>query len=479
MSLKKKAAISLVWTFSQQFGNQLIGFIISIILARILLPEEFGLIGMIAVFIALGNALVHGGMSKSLIRSKEVNELDYSSVFYFNLIVSIGIYIILYFAAYPISRFYDRPILVEILQLYCLTFIIAGFSLVPLAQLTRNMDFKTQSLIALPSAIVGGFVGVILAMNGFGVWSLVWSHITTNLSNTLMVMVMVGWIPVLKFDRNKLKVHLNFGYRLTLSEILDRIFKNIYLIAIGKYFSAAQLGFYTRAETMNQLPVQNISRAFDRVTFPLFTKIQDDNIRLKDIYKRLMKMVVFIVTPVLLVLAILAEPVFRFLFTEKWLPAVPYFQILCVTGMILPLHTYNLGILNVKGRSDLFLRLEVIKKIIIVIILAITIPLGIFPILYGQVCASILIYFINAHYTGKFINYPASEQLKDITPIVGLSIFTGLVVYWIDTSFFKTEMSDIFRLILGIGLGAIIYLLLAKLFNYKSLEELIKLLKDR
>ncbi|MCP9199878.1 lipopolysaccharide biosynthesis protein [Gramella sp. GC03-9] len=478
MSLKKKAATSLVWTFSQQFGNQLIGFVISIILARILLPEEFGLIGMIAVFIALGNAMVHGGMSKSLIRSDNIDENDYSSVFYFNFLASIIIYLILYLCAPLIADFYERLILIDIIRLYSLTFIISAFALVPLARLTRKMDFKTQSLTAIPAAIVGGGVGIYMATEGFGVWSLVWSHLSTNFTNTALLWILVGWIPRFEFDRIKLKQHLDFGYRLTLSEILDRLFKNIYLIAIGRFFSATQLGFYTRAETMNQLPVQNISRALDKVTFPLFAKIKNDNTRLKDIYKRLMKMVVFIVTPVLLFLAIMAEPVFRFLFTEKWLPAVPYFQILCVTGMILPLHSYNLGILNVKGRSDLFLRLEIIKKVVIVVILLATIPFGIKPLLYGQVFASIIIYFVNSHYTGKFIDYPALEQLKDILPIISLSLISGIMIYFLDVFFIRT-LEDFLRIFLGIGTGVIIYLALARALNFNSLSELIKLLKKR
>ena len=276
------------------------------------------------------------------------------------------------------------------------------------------MDFKTQTIIAIPSAIVGGVVGILIAYLDYGVWSLVWSSISGATVSAIQLWIYSDWRPDLIFDTKKLRTHFIYGYKLTLSELLNKTFNNIFLIAIGKYFSAAQVGLYTRAETMNQLPVRNISRALDKVTFPLFVTIQNDDERLKRVYKKILKMVVFVVTPVLITLAVLAEPVFRFLFTEKWLPAVPYFQILCVTGILYPLHSYNLDILNVKGRSDLFLKLEVYKKILILIILFITIPMGIIELLVGQVVISFVAFFINAHYTGKFINYSAFKQIIDI-----------------------------------------------------------------
>src|SRR5690606_24781345 len=225
--------------------------------------------------------------------------------------------------------------------------------------------------------------------------------------------------------RSRFSKHFNYGYKLTLSDLLNRIFNNIFLIVIGKYFSAAQVGFYTRAETMKQLPVTNISRALDKVTFPLFVSIQDDEVRLKRVYRKLMLMVVFVISPVLIFLAVLAEPVFVFLFTDKWLPAVPYFQILCITGILFPLHSYNLTILNVKGRSDLFLRLEVIKKIIIVVTILIAIPFGIMALLYGQVFISLVGFFVNASYTKRFINYTALEQLRDVFPIIFFAVFAA------------------------------------------------------
>lgn len=475
MSLKKQATIGLVWTFAQQFGNQLIGFVVSVILARLLLPEEFGLIGMIAVFVAIGNTLLHGGLTKSLIRGEDLNNEDYSTVFYFNLVASLLVYVIIYFLAPLIADFYEQSILIEILRIYCLSFIISAFSAVQLARLTKSMDFKTQTMIAVPSAIIGGIVGVTMALLGFGIWSLVWSSIISASVNSIQLWIYSKWTPELNFNYKKFKIHLNYGYKLTLSELLDRIFNNIFLIVIGKYFSPAQVGFYTRAETMKQLPVSNLSNALNKVTFPLFVSIQNDEVRLRSVYKKLMQMVVFVITPVLIILAVLAEPTFRLLFTEKWLPAVPYFQILCITGILYPLHSYNLTILNVKGRSDLFLKLEVFKKILIIITLLVTIPLGIIAMLYGQVVISIIAFFINAHYTGKFINYTALQQLKDVFPIVLLSLVMGLFIYLLDYYGLGNNL-DILRIMVGGVVGLSIYIFAAYRFKFDSFQELIKLI---
>ncbi|MBZ9729095.1 lipopolysaccharide biosynthesis protein [Salegentibacter sp. JZCK2] len=478
MSLKKKATISLVWTFTQQFGNQLVGFIVSLVLARILLPEEFGLIGMIAVVVAVGNALLDGGLTKSLIRDNECDQEDYSTVFYFHLISSLIVYAGVFISAPFIADFYEEGVLIDIIRVYSLSLVITSFSAVQLARLTKLMDFKTQTLIAIPAAIIGGIVGVSMAYTGYGVWSLVWSSIITSIVNSILVWIYSGWTPDFIFSSVKFKKHFNYGYKLTLSDLLNRIFNNIFLIVIGKYFSAGQVGFYTRAETMKQLPVNNISNALNKVSFPLLVSIKDDELRLKRVYKKLMLMVVFVITPLLIFLAVLAEPTFRFLFTEKWLPAVPYFQILCVTGILFPIHSYNLTILNVKGRSDLFLKLEVIKKILIVIIILLAIPFGILALLYGQVIISLLAFFINAHYTKKFIGYSGWQQIRDIFPIILIACFSGLIVFFVDQFGLLNEV-DLLRIIVGGIVGILTYIGFAFVFRFNSLPELYKLILKR
>jgi O-antigen/teichoic acid export membrane protein len=474
MSLRKQATSGMVWTFTQQFGTQIISFIVSLVLARLLLPKEFGLIGMIAVFVSVGRALVDSGLTQSLVRSKDLDQEDFSTVFYFNLAASILIYIIIYFSAHLVANFYDQSLLTPILRLYCITFIITAFSAVQLARLTQKMDFKTQTLVAIPSIIVGGIVGVSMAYMGYGVWSLVWNQIVTAVISSVQLWIYSKWSPSLVFNVDKFKDHFNFGYKLTLSALLNKIFNNIYPIVIGKYFSAAQVGFYTRADTMKQLPVQNISGALNKVTYPLFASIQDDDARLRRVYKQLMQMVVFVIAPTLVFLAILAEPTFRFLFTEKWLPAVPYFQILCVSGILYPIHAYNLNILKVKGRSDLFLKLAVIKKSITVVGIIIGIQFGIYGLLYAQVILSFFSFFINAYYTNRFINYSAWQQIKDILPIIGLSLVCGVGLWFLDRVL--QEQIDFLRLAVGGIAGGITYILLSYLFKFDSLNELNKLI---
>lgn len=477
MSLKRRATTGLVWTFAQQFGNQLVGFVVSVILARILLPAEFGLIGMIAVFIAIGNTLLNAGLTQSLIRSKEIDQEDYSTVFYFNLSASIILYVLIYFLAPLIAKFYDQAILIKIIRVYSTTFVISAFGAVQLAKLTKEMDFRRQAFIAIPAGILGGTIGIFMAYFGYGVWSLVWSSIITIAIDTGLIWIFSKWRPSWVFNYSKFKDHFNFGYKLTLSGLLDKIFNNLFLIVIGKFFSPAQVGFYSRAETMKQLPVANISNALNKVTYPLFATIQEDNIKLKRVYKQLMQMVVFVIAPILVIIAVLAEPTFRFLFTEKWVPAVPYFQILCVTGILYPVHSYNLNVLKVKGRSDLFLKLAIVKKVLIVIGIIIGFQFGIYGLLYAQVILSVVSFLINAFYTNKFINYSAWEQTKDILPILIISVFTGALVLLMDIRL-NTQI-DILRIFMGGTIGVAAYWLISYLFKIKSLDDLQNLIKRK
>ncbi|WP_026934158.1 lipopolysaccharide biosynthesis protein [Christiangramia echinicola] len=474
MSLRKQATSGFVWTFAQQFGNQIIGFIISVILARLLLPAEFGLIGMIAIFVSVGKVLIASGLTQSLIRSENPDQEDYSTVFYFNLLASILIYLIIYLSAPWIAAFYNQDILTGIIRLFCVTFIIDAFASVQTTRLTKLMNFKTQAIIAIPATIFGGIVGVALAYSGFGVWSLVWSNISSSVVLSVQLWIYSKWAPSLVFNIEKFKQHFNFGYKITLSSLLNKLFSNIYLILIGRYFSASQVGFYTRAETMKQLPVTNISNALNKITYPLFASIQNDNIRLKRVYKQLMQMVVYIVAPTLVFLAVLAEPFFRLLFTEKWLPAVPYFQILCITGILYPIHAYNLNVLKVKGRSDLYLKLAIIKKSLMVIAVLVGLQFGIYGLLYTQVILSFSAFVINAYYTDRFINYSAFQQFKDIFPIIIVSCLAGMSIFLLDN--FLHNFLDIFRIIFGGILGVSIYLILSSILKLSSLYEIKKII---
>jgi O-antigen/teichoic acid export membrane protein len=471
MSLKKAAISGIIWTFVQQFSTQLIAFGVSIVLARLLLPAEFGLIAMIGIFIGLGNALINGGLTQSLIRSQNLEEIDYATVFYFNLVGSVVVYLIVFFGAPYVADFYGHESLTAIIRVLSVNFIINAFAAVQATRLTKIMDFKTLLKVSVPSLIIASIVGISMAYKGYGVWSLVASAVVKSIAGTIQLWFWAKWTPIWAFSKVKFKQHFNFGFKLMLSSLLDIAFSNAYAIIIGKFFAPAQVGYFSRADTLQQLPVQNISTVLGSVTFPLFAKIQDDDIRLRMVYKKIMQMVVFIVSPTVIIMAFLAEPLFRFLFTEKWLPAVPYFQILCVNGILFPIHQYNLTILKVKGYSNLFLKLEIIKKVIIVIIVTISFQFGIFGLLYGSVVASILLFFINTHYSGKFLNYTAWAQIKDLLPIIFTALIAGVGTFGIDYILKGEDIVDFFRLVFGSTTGVLLYISMSYIFKISSLNE--------
>jgi teichuronic acid exporter len=479
MSLKQKALSGMFWTMFQQFSTQGISFVVSIVLARLLLPEQFGLIAMLGIFMGLGTILMESGLGQSLIRTTDPDSEDYSTVFYFNLIGSFIVYAIIYFCAPLIAEFYKQPQLEKITRWYCLIFITNALSSIHYIRLTKQMLFKKELTITVPSLILSSIVGITMAYTGYGVWSLVASGLTQSLAVAVQMWCRSDWKPVLSFNKEKFKYHFHYGYKLTLSGMLDNLFTNAYVIIIGKYFAPAQVGFYNRADTIKQLPVSNISIVLNKVTFPLFAEVQDDDARLKDIYRKIMQMVLFFVAPILLIMAALGEPLFRLLFTEKWLPAVPYFQVLCWAGILYPIHAYNLNILKVKGRSDLFLKLEIIKKIMVVVIIATSIAYGIYGLLYGGIITSALAFFINTYYSGKFINYTSWHQIVDVFPTLILATITGSAVYLIDIYLSQQLISDFIRLVIGTAIGIIIFLLLSKLFKLNAINELINIIKKQ
>ncbi|MCU7618713.1 lipopolysaccharide biosynthesis protein [Chryseobacterium sp. PBS4-4] len=471
MSLKNQVLNGAIWTYGQQFGTQAIQFGVSIILARLITPSDFGLIGMITIFIGLGSAVYEGGLTNSLIRSATLEEDDYSTVFIFNVLISVFVYLIIFFSAPYIADFYKQPILKNIIRIYSLSFIINSFSAVHNTRLIKAMQFKKIAIISLPSLIVYSVIAVFMAYNNFGVWSLVFSFIASSTLSTISLWYFTDWRPKLIFNKLKFTTHFGYGNKLMMSSILDIIFTNLYNIVIGKVYSPKLLGYYTRSNSLMMLPVLNISSTLNKVAFPTFSQMQDDDHRLKSSYKRIMLLVLFLVTPVMVIMMVMAAPLVEFLFTEKWLPIVPIFQILCLTGILYPLHVYNLLILQVKGKSDLYLYLEIAKKILAVLILAISFYFDFYGLLWGQVVASVLCLGINTHYAGKFLNYNLFQQLRDILPIFLVSFLMGLLLYWVDVSFFQAY-DDFTRLLFSTIIGVIFYSLLSILFKFSSFQEI-------
>nr|WP_199156603.1 lipopolysaccharide biosynthesis protein [Pedobacter sp. ASV2] len=470
MSLRKQALSGLIWTYCQQFAGQLVTFLVSLVLARILLPEDFGLIGMLAIFIGIGTVLFEGGLTSSLIRTKNLNQDDYSTVFYFNLACSILIYGLIFIGAPYIAKFYYQPQLTKITQVYGLTFIISAFGTVQNTILTKELKFKRQAFITFPALFLSSLVGILMAYLNYGVWSLVISAIVNTSLVSLFLWISSDWRPKLTFNKTKFHQHFHYGYKLTISGILDIIFTNIYQLVIGRYYSASQVGYYARSNSLMMLPIGNVSGALNRVIFPIFSKIQDNIPKLKEAYKKVMMLVLFIIAPIIVLMGVLADPLVRFLFTDKWLKMVPIFQIICLSGILYPIHLYNLIILQVKGRSDLFLRLEIFKKILVVIALPISMYFGFYTLLWGQLICSFLALFINTYYAGKMLKYTMFSQLKDLLPIFLFTIVMGILVFFLDN--ILLNKSYFLRLIVCSSIGGACYVSLAWLFKFESINDI-------
>lgn len=476
MSLKEKTISGISWSLAEQFGSKIIGFLISIVLARLLLPEQFGLLAMLSIFISIGNSLMDSGLTSSLIRTTDPEQKDYSTIFFFNLIGSVVIYLLIFTAAPFISTFYKQPLLTDIIRVYSTSFIINAFFSIQSARLTKEMDFKTQTTIKVPSAIVGGIVGIVLAKLGYGVWSLVFMYLINAFTSTLLHWVYSDWRPNFIFDLKCFKKHFSFGYKMTISGLIETLYQNIYVVIIGKSYSASQLGYYSRADSISQLPISNISVAINKVTYPVLAKISNDSAKLKDVYRQLLQQIIFCNTPILICLSVIAEPLFRFLLTEKWLPAVPYFQILCLAGIAYPLHSYNLNILKVKGRSDLLLQLELVKKLFSIIGIICVVPYGVLGLLYFQLAFSFVSYLINSFYSGKIIDYPVKEQVADVYPSILLASIAGYICYLFDLYLLEFyHVVDLARIIISsfiyfaAYLGASYLLKLTAITNLKHL----------
>lgn len=469
MSLKKQAISGVFWSLSQRIGAQIVTIVVSIILGRILLPDDFGIIALFTVFTSVGTAIINSGLVISLVRDTEADEKDYSTIFYFNIVTSVVVYILLYVAAPFIAGFFEKEVLTSVIRVFSIVLIFKAFYSVHQTVLTINMDFRKQLFLQMPAIIVSGVVAVWMAETGWGVWALVYKELIQHILVAIFFWITAKWRLALLFDWIRFKKHFNFGYKLALSYVINSVFDNIYNVVIGKFYTPVQLGYYDRANLMKQVPVNNLSDAVGTVTYPLFSKIQNDDERLKNMYRRVMEVIIFILAPVLTVSIVLGEPLFRFLLTEKWLPAVPYFQVLCLAGVLHPIHSYNLNILNVKGRTDLFLKLEIIKKTMIVVTVIAGLPFGIMGLVWGQVAFSVLALFVNMHYAGRFIDFRIFEQIKCLLPSILLSFVMGLAIYLFDQNILSHQ-TDVLRLfVVGIT-GILLYIGAAYLLRFSEFD---------
>jgi O-antigen/teichoic acid export membrane protein len=456
MSIRNSIFSGTFWTFTDTFFLKGLSFLTTIFLARILGPEEFGVIGVIGVFIAIGAVLVDSGMSASIVRSKNIDKQDFSTILFLNLFFGGVAYLIIYGSSTYIADFFNQPAIAGLLKIYCLSFFITGFSSVQQAILIKNMQFKKLMILNIPGTIVGICTGVVLALHEFGVLSIIYMYLITQIILSILLWIFSDWRPQLQFSITKMSTHLNFGYKLMLSSLLDTIFQYIYNIVIGKYFSLKNLGYYERAHTFNQYPVTNITNIISRVTYPLLANMQDDNERVTEVYKNLLQFSFFIIAPIMLGAAAVATPVFLLILGKEWLPAVPYFQILCLASMLYPLHAFNVNVLKVYGRSDLFLKSELIKKVIIVLSVIVFFKFGIYGLLWSNVFTSVIALILNTYFSSLLINYPSNKQISDLFPSLVLALTTGLVMLFIVKILSNYSLS--IQIIIPLIIGSSVYL---------------------
>lgn len=468
-SLKTKTIQGLFWSFIESVGLQGVRFIIGIILARLLFPEQFGLIGMLMIFMAIAQTFLDSGFGAALIQKKDPTQKDICSIFYFNIFIGFIITGIMWFFAPSIASFFNQPILTKITRAMSLIIIINSFGLIQGTILSKQIDFKTQTKVSLIASGTSGVVGIIFAANGFGVWSLVVQQISSSFFRTVLLWVLSTWRPALIFSLESIRKMFAFGSKLLASALLDQIFENIYFLVIGRLFSATDLGFFTRAKAFGDLPAYTLSGLIARVLFPVFSTIQDDPIKLKKGMKKALAFLVLVNFPMMVGLAATARPLVLVLITEKWTESVIYLQLISVMGLLYPLHVINLSLLKALGRSDLFLRLEILKKIFIIINIAITWQWGISTMICGMIATSVVSYYLNSYYTGILIGYPIREQLHDLAPCLIVAVSMGVIIHAVSFLPFPSLWS---MLLVQILTAIVVYAGICRLLQIRAYMEI-------
>ena len=474
-NLKNKATHGIIWSAVERYSLQGVQFLLQLIIARILTPHDYGLIGMLAIFMALSQVFIDGGFSNALIQKKDRSEADYSTVFYINFGISIFIYVLLFFGAPYIASFYDQPLLSPITRIYSINLIINSLAAVNKVKLTVDVDFKTQSKISLGAATISGLAGIACAYYGMGVWALVVQMLLNSVINVILSFYYVKWWPKLNFSKDSFRRLFKFGNKLLIASIIHSIYENLYNLFIGKQYSSATLGLFTRAQQFTNFAGSNLSAVLKRVSFPLLSQIQDEDERLLAAYKKYIKTSTWATFPLLMGLCGIAKPMILVLLTEKWVACVPYLQILCFAMLWDGVTQVNLNLLYVKGHSDWVLRLEIIKKSIAFTILFISLGFNMYVICIGKAIYSFIALYLNTHYTKKLFNYGFWAQMKDLLPQLSLSLLmlAGclLASYLIPNA--------LIAFIASFLIGVIIYMAGSYIFKLYGFEELCQIIKNK
>jgi len=467
-SVASKSIHGIIWSAIERFSLQGTHFVIGVVLARLLSPSDFGMVGMLSIFLSVSQTFIDCGFSNALVRQKDVSRADFGTAFLVNFSISMIAFLVLFVIAPFVAQFYNMPELKNVMRTISITLVINALFTVHKVRLTRNVDFKTQSKASFSSSVISGILGIVLAYEGFGVWSLVYQTICNSVLNLFLLTLLLRWFPALVFNKSSFKCLFGFGSKIFVASIISAIYSNLYNIVIGKQFAANSLGYFTRADSFAKLPSQNVAGVLSRVTYPILSQLQDDEERLNVIYIRYLQVSCFVVFPLMMALIALAKPLILLLIGDKWIPSVLLLQILCVGLMFDPVCNINLNLLYVKGRSDLVLKLEVIKKIIAVVILVASLPLGLVGLCVGRALYGIVAMLLNMTYTRRFIGLSAWKQIKLILPALILSLIMAAVAH----SMTLFNIGNGFQLVLGGGLGLFVYAGLAFCLKMDSMVQL-------
>ncbi len=467
-SLRKEVFNGLIWSFVERFSGQILGFVAVVIMSRLLSQAEYGLVGMIMIFIDIAQGLVDSGISQALIRKQDRSQIDSSTTFYFNLVMSGCLYLILFFTAPMIARFYNQPILVPLVRVVSISVLINALIVVQRALLTIRIDFKTQAKASVIGAAVSGGIGIYMAYNGYGVWSIAVYQLSNLFISGILIWCFARWFPSFCFSWSSFRSMFRFGVNLTVAGLMHTIYNDLYLVFIGKIYNAAALGSYTRAHQFAALPSSNLNGILQRVSYPVLCRFQDDSDKLRETLRKFMRLTVFVVFPLMTGLSMLAQPLVVVLMGERWLLSGVLLQIICLALMWIPVDSLNVNLLQVVGRTDLFLRIEIIKKAVGIGVIAATVPFGLQVICWGQVVNQFIVIIIDTYYTGKFINYGFKRQLTEFLPTICYCLIMA-VMMWLATNWI---FSNLLKLIVGICVGIICYWIIAKITGSADLREI-------
>lgn len=462
MSLAKKTSSGILWNFFEQLARRGIGVFVTLMLAYFLTPEAYGLVAMMAVFLALGASIMQSGFNQALIRMPEVTQTDYNTAFFANIGLGLFAYLLLFLSAPYIAEFYEEPQLILLIRVAAVSIVINAFQVVQQANLSRALNFKAQVKAVLPASVVSGLLAIGLAYLGWGVWALIGQMLLAAFLQTIFLWIVQGWRPTRDFSTPTLKEMYGFGYKLFMSGVLDTIFQNLYVLVVAKLFSATVAGLYYFANQIKQLVIQQLVSSIQTVTYPALSKLQDNDESLRRGYRRVISVSTFLLFPAMLFLAVMADPLFAIFLPEKWFTAASYLQLMCIAAMLYPLHSINLNILKVKGRSDLFLYLEIIKKAVAVVVILISYRWGVYGLLIGQIVTSVLAYLPNSYFSNKLIGYGVSKQLRDFGGHFAIAgVISVLALY----AYHSLEISSLVMVFILFPLMGLTYLCVSYLFR--------------